>query len=295
MEKLMVSTQPKSLVIRSNDLHKIAVVLPVYATSQGYARMVVEAVDALSQQTRQPDLVLVVDDFSPVPLPESIARTVSNGRDSRTTEIRVLKLPYNCGPAAARNEGLVTAKREGASLVLFLDSDCLPDRSWVEAMEETQIQSPGIVCGRTLSFEKGSVVGFYHDVCGTLNGRVFQDSTVLYGCTCNLSIDTSKVGFYFDTTFRRAAFEDVEFCVRARKKDIKLTYTSKAVMKHRYEPGWWGLFRQFQRYGSFEKQMCLKHPEYLGWLWSSESIPSIQFDYHGAKTVLISGMWDKAH
>ncbi len=48
----------------------------------------------------------------------------------------------------------------------------------------------------------------YHDVCGTLNGRCLGDGTLLYGCTCNLSITAAVLGsLEFDTGFPDAAFE----------------------------------------------------------------------------------------
>lgn len=52
----------------------------------------------------------------------------------------------------------------------------------------------------------------YHDVCGTLNGRQLEDGSLLYGCTCNMSLSiTALHGLAFDTSFPSAAFE-----VRAR-------------------------------------------------------------------------------
>lgn len=48
----------------------------------------------------------------------------------------------------------------------------------------------------------------YHDVCGTLNGRRLKDGSLLYGCTCNLSMTPSSVRrLEFDTGFPDAAFE----------------------------------------------------------------------------------------
>lgn len=64
----------------------------------------------------------------------------------------------------------------------------------------------------------------------------------------------------------------MEFCVRARKSGVSLSYCESAVVKHHFDQGVPGLFRQFRRYGSFERQMCLKHPEYLNWLWASSEI-----------------------
>ena len=54
----------------------------------------------------------------------------------------------------------------------------------------------------------GRSAGLYHDVCGTLNGRRLADGTLLYGCTCNLSITLAAINrLQFDTGFPDAAFE----------------------------------------------------------------------------------------
>ena len=90
---------------------------------------------------------------------------------------------------------------------------------------------------------------------GTLNGRLLKDGSLLYGCTCNLSLSLAVVDATFDASFPAAAFEDVEFCVRARKRGISLVYTPTAVMMHHYDRGMWGLFCQFRRYGLFEAQV----------------------------------------
>lgn len=41
----------------------------------------------------------------------------------------------------------------------------------------------------------------------------------------------------------QAAFEDVEFCVRARKAGVVVTYDPDAVVRHHYDHTWPGLFR----------------------------------------------------
>ena len=92
-------------------------------------------------------------------------------------------------------------------------------------------------------------------MCGTLNGRRLEDGSLLYGCTCNLSVNVAAADIAFDASFPAAAFEDVEFCVRARKRGISLTYAGDAVVSHDYTGGLWGLFRQFQRYGMYEAQV----------------------------------------
>jgi len=223
-------------------------------------------------------------------------------------------------------------------------------------------------------------------VCGTLNGRMLRDGSLLYGCTCNMSLSTAALrGLAFDTSFSSAAFEararrgrfrvprptaaippvampraghvrharlpgrragrsghacaergsvaetqgraggqaglpatghgkrahaltpgchkphtadyppnracarqDVEFCVRARKHDVPLTFCAGAVVAHAFNPGLRGLFRQFLRYGLFERQMCARHPEYLSWLSITTEISS--FDVRLAEAGAAAGV-----
>lgn len=70
------------------------------------------------------------------------------------------------------------------------------------------------------------------------------------------------------------ARQDVEFCVRARKHNVRLTYCAGAVVQHAFAPGANGLYKQFFRYGMFERHMCAKHPEYMSWLSVSSEISS---------------------
>ena len=85
--------------------------------------------------------------------------------------------------------------------------------------------------------------GLYHDVFGTLNGRSLPDGSILYGCTCNLSIKLDEVALEFDESFPLAAFEDIELCIRARKQGIQLNYEPAAIVEHVYDTSLQGLFR----------------------------------------------------
>ena len=100
-------------------------------------------------------------------------------------------------------------------------------------------------------------------MCGTLNGRRVSDGSLLYGCTCNMSISAAAVSIALDTSFPAAAFEDVEFCVRARKAGISVSYAEDAVIRHCYEGDLHGLFGRFRKYGLFEAQVCIKGSQFL--------------------------------
>lgn len=155
----------------------------------------------------------------------------------------VHRLPANRGPAAARNAGLLAAAQLGAAVVLFLDDDCQPAPGWVAAMLAAQAAAPGLVGGCTMATRPGTLVGLFHDTFGTLNGRRAPDGSLLYAPTCNLSASLASLRraaaggsaarsgngvsqraelLLFDESFRAAAFEDVEFCIRARKAGVPI-------------------------------------------------------------------------
>eukprot|EP00884_Botryococcus_braunii_P008869 jgi/Botrbrau1/17984/Bobra.0457s0003.1 len=247
-----------------------AIVVPVYITAAKDMELLLQMLCGLVKQTRQVDLLIVVDDASPICLPSFCINRINP-----VTQCMVMRLQQNCGPAAARNTGVKLAHIHGADVVCFLDADCLPHPAWLDRMERSQAQRPGIVCGRTLSSQGTSFVGMFHDIFGTLNGRKLQDGSLLYGCTCNLSIHLPSVHMLFDLNFADAAFEDVEFCVRARKRGVALYLDRDAVVWHHYDISIKGLYNQFHRYGRNEGLMEQLHKEYLKWLWSSDDIPSI--------------------
>ena len=81
---------------------------------------------------RMPDLVVLIDDAGPQPVPDIIS-------GDRVVVVRLLQ---NSGPAFARNVGTRIARRLGSRLVCYMDADCMPDPSWVRANPCTQRPSP---------------------------------------------------------------------------------------------------------------------------------------------------------
>lgn len=71
----------------------------------------------------------------------------------------MLRKEVNAGPAAARNTGFAAACELGATVICFLDDDCIADPSWTAAMEQAQAKQPGIVCGQTQAVNARAVVG----------------------------------------------------------------------------------------------------------------------------------------
>ncbi|MBI5205634.1 MAG: glycosyltransferase family 2 protein [Nitrospirae bacterium] len=96
----------------------VSVVIPAYNAQKTIAA----CLDSLMKQDYPGDYeVIVVDDGSSDSTPDII---------SGYERVRLMK-QANAGPAAARNKGAMDAKGE---IILFTDSDCVPEGNWITEM-----------------------------------------------------------------------------------------------------------------------------------------------------------------
>lgn len=241
----------------------LAAVLPTFARTPADLEEFAATLAALREQTKPPEVVVVVDDASPADLSPALSAWQD---DSSIAHVR---MSANTGPAGARSVGMRLLRRWASGrrvLACFTDSDAAPGADWCEAMRSAQEQFPGIITGPTLSRD-ASHTGRFHDHFGSLNGRWKWDdlpAVLLYGCTCNFSVDLSLLrDLEFDPVFRRPGFEDIELCWRARKEHKVLTrYCEGARVYHEYDRGLVGLYKQFWKYGNTEPIMAHLHPDF---------------------------------
>lgn len=114
----------------------VSIIIPVYNRLEDLKSAIASALT----QSFQDYEIIIVDDASPSPIPQDIIT------DKR---FRLIRLKYNCGAAAARNEGIRHAK---GTYIAFLDSD----DTWDPEYLETQINT---IKDLPLSYG-GSVTGF---------------------------------------------------------------------------------------------------------------------------------------
>lgn len=182
---------------------------------------------------------------------------------------------------------LLTIASYPMQIVNFIDSDCEADIHWVEAMvtahyyelkKKTEGSDGAILSGLTYSYGNTHVDKF-HDHFGTLNGRIkINGDGLLYAPSCNISIRISQklisqVGG-FDESFPKAAFEDVDYCMRAGQCGFITQCVQNAKIWHKYGTSISQLFRMFQRYGASEWAVLERHPYYFEMYGNSYHIPS---------------------
>lgn len=220
----------------------------------------------------------------------------------------------DCAPASTWLETIVKEQQEVKKRGVVCGRT-EADGAWAEALAAAAAaELPAPPPLPTTTKHKPSLIDEFHDRSGTLNGRFLPDGSLLYGCTCNLSLalrptpttTTTKAPsngdaaapsasadfataaappLHFDPEFREAAFEDVDFSVRARELGLPLSYCERALVHHDFSSrsAALGLFRQFERYGFWEPLMTRKHPRYFAWFGSSTAIPSSLASEAGAE------------
>jgi GT2 family glycosyltransferase len=236
----------------------MVVVIPAFLSRPKGPAQLMRCVAAVLAQERVSRLI-VVDDESPLPLPELPAR------------VDVLRMAANGGPAAARNRGLEQALRLGATTVLFTDVDCVPDPGWAEAMAEFLARTGHVAAGGVTRSLGTTLLDRYHDFAGTLNGRWIVPGweALHYAASCNLAVRAAALRTVrFDERFPTAAGEDYDFCYRLRGLGT-IGLAPRAVVRHDfgYDSTLAGLpaFRHmFRRYGQADPLLWEKHPELRG-------------------------------
>jgi glycosyltransferase involved in cell wall biosynthesis len=210
----------------------LSVIIPTYNRESVLAK----ALDGYLAQS-SPRLIrelIVVDDGS-TDGTESMVREFSQ---RSAFPIRYLQQP-NKGPAAARNLGIREAR---SALVLFTDSDIVPERDLVEQHTEWHQKNP-----RTTAAMLGYVTWSpeiratpfmrWYGECQLFNFDQLsnrQEASFHSFYTCNLSLKTEflRTCGQFDEEFKSAAYEDTELGYRLSRRGLKLFYNRSAIAYH---------------------------------------------------------------
>ena len=141
--------------------------------------------------------------------------------------LRILRGPLAGGPGARRNHGAGRARRE---LLAFTDTDCEPERGWLEAGLRAFASGAEMVQGRTLPPDGAGVAPFAHF-------HSIERETALYEA-CNI--------FYARTLFERLGGfptryfahvlepfgEDAALGWKARRAGVRFRFEPAALVRH---------------------------------------------------------------
>ncbi len=214
---------------------RLSVVIPTFDRRERLER----TLDALEAQRREVEggvEIVVVDDGSTDGTGERLAAHEKEGR------LRALS-PGRGGPARARNAG---AREAVGEILVFLGDDIVPEPRFLAAHEAAHRGKPGqprAVLGRTEwdpsrirvtpmlrhLEEKGLQFGY-----GLIHDPENVPPWFFYASNVSLPRDAFLRLGGFDETFGGAAWEDVEFALRAAAKQppLRLVYRPEARALH---------------------------------------------------------------
>jgi glycosyltransferase involved in cell wall biosynthesis len=225
-----------------STLPTYSVIVPTYKRRAALERCLA----ALDAQTLARDRfeVIVVDDGSPAPPRETVARVATS------LNVRLIE-QANAGPASARNAGARAARGE---YVVFTDDDCCPAPEWLAAIDASATRHPGCAIGGRVVNALGDglyssasqlLIEFLYDYFNddAESGRFF--------ITSNLALPARSfhgIGG-FDVSFPLAAAEDRDLCDRWREARLAMVYCEEAVVHHEHALGPLSFCRQHFNYG----------------------------------------------
>lgn len=252
------------------DVLKISVVIPTYQRPLLLGR----CLHALLQQDLSPDTFEVV--------------IVSDGPDSATSQaiatlplkmfpaIRYYSLPKKAGPAAARNFGWIVAD---ASLVVFTDDDCIPDRGWLRAVwaaYERQGKPEIAFSGKTIVPVSDQPTDYEKNIS---NLAVAEFITANCACTKEA---LARVGG-FDERFKMAWREDSDLQFKFIDCGIPIVKVMDACVVHPVRKAPWGISIKEERKGMFNALLYKKYPK----LYKEKIQPNPPWHYYAIAGFLL--------
>lgn len=200
----------------------LSIVIPVYAQAGALAR----TLKSLARQTVSPANfeIIVVDDASPVPIPDNVAEQFAD------LTVRVVRHAENRGRSAARNTGARAARGE---YLLFQDSDSVAHPDLIRThLDLLTADGERAVLGRRVESDWATAQTEFDSTSLSLqvspdqddvrhwfvveNEQVLQGSPWVFTCSHNFSLPRAvyeAVGG-FDEHFRNWGYEDTEIGYR---------------------------------------------------------------------------------
>ena len=147
----------------------------------------------------------------------------------------------NLGFTEGNNIGMEYAMKKGTDFVLVLNNDITVENGFLESLVDIALKNPdaGIV---------GPAVYFYHEPeklsptggkinYWRINTKVYDsvkptEMDWVYGCCLLVKKEViNKIGYFYTPFF--ISYEDVDYCVRAKKAGFKVIYEPKSRIWHK--------------------------------------------------------------
>ncbi len=212
---------------------KIALYIPCFNAQ----KTIGVCLEGVLNQSKPADDILVVDDGS----------TDMTVEIAKKYPVRIIKHAKNLGLAAARNSAI---KNTNAEFIASLDSDCQPDKDWLQHLIEG-INLPSVAGsgGKVVEANTSSVFDIWRSVHMQQHwGEVKKvNPDFLFGSNTLFRRDLLiKAGFYNESY--KSNSEDVDISTRLRKIGYDLIYEPLASARHLREDDLGSLLNNFWKW-----------------------------------------------
>lgn len=252
-------------------------VVPVFICNKRMLEMLQRMLISLYDQINSVFEIFLIDDGSPFPIhiPEHVK-----------AEITMIRMESRSGPARARNIGTQQALENGYDVIIFADYDLIFPANWTKNLTQFIAKNEGDIFSCILRSYGNTWWDFYHDINGTLNGRLFNRfNEMMFATTAALAVKSGVLQqTHFNTNFINAAGEDIDFCLQARASGHSIVLLEDLYAYHDY--GYINIpsidvktfFDRSCRYGSAESKLSVLHKNYYADLSETIEIPSMNFN-----------------
>lgn len=224
----------------------ISVVIPTFKRTG----LLIRCLNALAEQTFPMQMfeIIVVSDGPDMDTAEAIEKW----KAPENPQITFLSLPYQKGPAAARNRGWLQAKGD---LIAFTDDDCIPQKLWLKSFWSAYDGHEDIVLSGKVIVPLPEHPTDFQKNTAYLETAEF----ITANCACTKSVLLKTGGF--DERFEMAWREDSDLHFKILLSEIPLFKVAGAVVVHPAREAPWGVSIKEQKKGIYNALLYKKYPE----------------------------------
>jgi len=222
---------------------RVAVIIPAFNAERTLAR----CLEACARQTRPAEELIVVDDGS----------TDATPRIAQSHGVHFLQQDRR-GPAAARNNGAHTAR---ADVVVFTDSDCVPEPQWLERLLAGL--APGVAgVGGSYGIVNPEywLARMVHEEIVARHAGLGEDVDFLGSFNVAYAMEAFNNVGGFDESFTAASSEDNDLAYRIQDAGGSLRFAPEARVAHFHPTRLWPYLGSQRRHGCWRMKLYQKHP-----------------------------------